>query len=236
MLGLLYKDLLLIRKNIVMGILSIAGGVLFAVIFILGMNIGNLQELKELPDVYNLFFKGTIFMICLSVGCVALTSATSIEQDNKAEWYKVLYASPITVWQEIFSRYILAFMVNTIMSAWAGVLLPFVYMVGNESFGYTEFKTILYCWIIGMLAILIRLPVDIVFSAKTSVVISCSAMGLLLIAFLFLMYCEEDLEKLIATVVSWLNWIYDNGFVVMLVVVVSSFTFSYFGKRNRRWA
>ena len=236
MLGLLYKDLLLVRKNIVMGVLSIAGGVLFAVIFILGMNIGNFQELKELPDVYNLFFKGTIFMVCLSGVCVALTSSTSIEQDNKAEWYKVLYASPINIWQEIFSRYILAFLVNTLMSAWAGVLLPFVYMAGNESFGYTEFKTIIYCWIIGMVVILIRLPIDIVFSAKTGVVISSSVMGLLLIAFLVWMFCEEDLENLIATVVRWLNWIYDNGLVVVFAVVVSSFAFSYLGKRNRRWA
>ena len=49
MLGLLYKDIILVRKNMIVGFLSIAGGVLLAIIFILGMNVGNFQELKELP-------------------------------------------------------------------------------------------------------------------------------------------------------------------------------------------
>lgn len=237
MLGLLYKDFLLVKNNIIVGFLSIAGAVLLAIIFILGMNIGNFHELKELPDVYNLFFKGTIFLLCLGGGSVALTSSSSIEQDHKAEWYKVLYSSPINVWQEIFSRYILAFLVNTIMCAWAGVLLPLVYMAGNEVFGFAEFKTVIYCWIIGILVILIRLPIDIVFSAKTSVVIACSLMGVFLIAFMFwVMNGEQDIENIFTTVIGWMNWIYDHGVMVVTTVVVASFAFSYFGKRNRRWA
>ncbi|MBQ4057619.1 MAG: ABC-2 transporter permease [Lachnospiraceae bacterium] len=236
MSGLLYKDFLLVRKNIVTGLFLIAGGVLFAIIFILGMNIGNFQEIKELPDVYNLFFKGTIFMVCIGGVCTALTSSSSIEQDYKAEWYRVLYSSPINIWQEIFSRYILAFLVNTIMCAWAGVLIPLVYMAGNENFGLAQMKTVIYCWLVGMLAILIRLPIDIVFSAKTSVVISCFLMGVCLIVFFIWLTCEQEVENIITSVIGWLNWIYDHGIVVVLGVVVTSFVFSYLGKRNRRWA
>ena len=236
MLGLLYKDFILIRKNIIVGLVSIADGVLVAIIFILGMNIGNFQELKELPDVYNLFFKGTIFMLCLGGISVALTSSSSIEQDHKAEWYKVLYSSPINIWQEIFSRYIMAFLVNTLMCTWAGVLLPFVYMVGNEKFGFVEFKTVIYCWIIGILVILIRLPIDIVFSAKMSVVISCSLMFAFLVAFMVWLTGVQDIEQMITTVIGWIDWVYNHAVVIVMTVVMASFAFSYFGKKNRRWA
>ncbi len=236
MSGLLYKDFLLVRKNIILGLLYIVGYVLFAIIFILGMNIGNLQEFKELPDVYNLSFKGSIFMVCMGGVAVALTSTSSIEQDHKAEWYKVLYASPINLWQEIFSRYILAFLVNTVMCVWAGVLLPLVHMAGNEVFGFAEFKTVIYCWLGGILVILVRLPIDIVFSAKTSVVISCSILGAFLVAFMFWLMGTQDVEQMFTTVIGWMNWIYDHGVMIVTTVVVTSFAFSYFGKRNRRWA
>lgn len=236
MLGLLYKDFILVRRNIIVGFVSIAGGVLLAIIFILGMNIGNLQELKELPDVYNLFFKGTIFSVCLAGISTALTSSSSIEQDHKAEWYKVLYSSPINIWQEIFSRYILAFLVNTLMCAWAGVLLPLVYMAGNESFGYGEFKLVLYGWLLGLIVILIRLPIDIVFSAKTSVIISCSLMLIFLVAVMYWLTCAQDMEKMIASIIGWVEWIYDHAAVIVVTVVMASFAFSYFGKKNRRWA
>ncbi len=236
MSGLLYKDVLLVRKNIILGLLSIAGGVLAAIIIILGMNIGNLQEYKEMPEVYNLLFKGTIFMVCFTGIGVALTSSSSIEQDHKAEWYKVLYSSPINIWQEIFSRYILAFLVNTIMCAWAGVLLPIVYMTGNQSFGFTEFKTVIYGWLVGILVILVRLPIDIVFSTKTSMIISCSLMCLFLFAFMVWLSGSQDVEQLIRTGINWIEWIYDHGVVIVVTVVVTSFAFSYFGKRNRRWA
>lgn len=236
MCGLLYKDFLLIRKNIIIGFLSIAGGMLVAIIFILGMNIGNFGELKELDEVYNLFFKGTIYSVCLAGVTVALSSSSSIEEDHKAEWYKVLYSSPINVWQEICSRYIVAFSVNTIMSIWAGCLLPMVYMAGNETFGFNEFKTVLYCWLIGILAILIRLPIDIIFSAKTSVVISGSILGILAIAITVWLILEENTEIIIETIAGWINWIYDHGIFVVIAVVVTSFFASYLGKRNRRWA
>ena len=236
MSGLLYKDLILVRKNIIMGLLMILGGVAFAIITILGMNIGNFQEIKELSDVYNLFFKLTIFWVCLGGVTVALTSFSSIEQDHKAEWYKVLYSSPINVWQEIFSRYILAFLVNTIMCAWAGILLPLVYMAGDASFGFAEFKAVVYCWLIGIFGILIRLPIDIIFSAKTSVAISCSLMGALLVVAMGWLMVEEDTEKIIRTVAGWMDWVYQHGVLMVIAVVVASFSVSYLGKRNRRWA
>ena len=236
MKGLLYKDFLLVRKNIILGFLTIASGALFAIIFILGMNIGNLQELKELDEIYNLFFKGTIYTLCLAGATVALSSSSSIEQDDKAEWYKVLYSSPITIWQEIFSRYIVAFLVNTIMCVWSGCLLPMVYMAGKERFGFAECKIILYCWLIGMILILIRLPLDIVFSAKNSAIISGSILTAFAIAMTGWLGVEEETEKIVSTLAGWIRWIYDHGIFVVIAVVGISFSVSYFGKRNRRWA
>lgn len=236
MLGLIYKDLVLVRKNIMMGFLVIAGVALFAIIFILGMNVGNFQEMKELGDIYNLFFKGCILYVCGAGITVSLSSSSAIEQDHKAEWYKVLYSSPINIWQEIFSRYIVAFLINTIMSIWSAMILPLVYMSGNESFGFKEFKTVIYCWLAGILIILIRLPIDIIFSAKTSVIICCSLSGAFLVAIMAWMTMEENIEVIFKIIKGWFDWIYDHGALVVIAVVVASFSASYFGKRNRRWA
>ncbi len=236
MLGLIYKDLILVRKNILMGFLTIAGMALFAIIFILGMNVGNFQEMKEMDDLYNLFFKGAILYVCGSGITVSLTSSSAIEQDHKAEWYKVLYASPINVWKEILSRYIVAFLINTIMNIWSAILLPMVYMSGNENFGFKEFKTVIYCWLAGILIILIRLPIDIIFSAKTSVIICCSLLGVFLVAIMAWLMMEENIEVIFKTVKDWFDWIYNHGALVVIAVVVASFSASYFCKRNRRWA
>ena len=236
MLGLIYKDLVLVRKNILMGFLTITGMALFAIIFILGMNIGNFQEMKELDLIYDLFFKGAIFYVCGSGITVSLTSASAIEQDHKAEWYKVLYSSPINVWQEIFSRYVVAFFVNTIMNIWSAILLPIVYMSGNESFGFKEFKMVIYCWLAGLLIILIRLPIDIIFSAKVSVVICCSLLGVFLVACMAWLMMEENIEVIFNTIKDWFDWIYNHGALVVIAVVIASFSASYFCKRNRRWA
>lgn len=236
MLGLIYKDLVLVRKNILMGFLTIAGMALFAIIFILGMNIGNFQDMKELDLIYDLFFKGAIFYVCGSGIIVSLTSSSAIDQDHKAEWYKVLYSSPMNVWQEIFSRYVVAFLVNTIMNIWSAILLPIVYMSGNESFGFKEFKTVIYCWLAGLLIILIRLPIDIIFSAKTSVVICCSLSFVFLVAVMVWLMMEENIEVIFNTIKDWFDWIYNHGAFVVITVVVASFSASYFGKRNRRWA
>ena len=236
MLGLIYKDLVLVRKNVIMGFLTIAGVALFALIFILGMNIGNFQELKEEEFIYNLFYKGCILYVCGAGITVSLTSSSAIDQDHKAEWYKVLYSSPINIWKEIFSRYIVAFLVNTIMTIWSAIILPTIYLAGNEPYGFKEFKVVIYCWLAGLLIILIRLPIDIIFPAKVSVVICCMSLGVFLIAFMFWMANEENIEVIFRTVKNCFDWIYNHGVLVVIAVVVASFSASYFGKRNRRWA
>ncbi len=236
MLGLIYKDLILVRKNILMGFLTIVGVALFALIVILGMNIGNFQELKEEELIYNLFYKGCILYVCGAGITVSLTSASAIDQDHKAEWYKVLYSSPINIWKEIFSRYIVAFLVNTIMTIWSAIILPTIYLAGNEPYGFKEFKTLVYCWLAGILVILIRLPIDIIFPAKVSIVICCSLLGAFLVACMAWLMMEENIEVIFETIRGWFDWIYNHGVLVVMTVVVASFSASYFCKRNRRWA
>ncbi|MBE5944261.1 MAG: hypothetical protein E7258_05015 [Lachnospiraceae bacterium] len=236
MLGLIYKDLILVRKNVLMGFLTIVGVALFALIMILGMNVGNFQELKEEELIYNLFYKGCILYVCGSGITVSLTSASAIDKDHKAEWYKVLYSSPVNVWKEIFSRYMVAFLVNTIMSIFSSIILPIIYMAGNEPYGFKEFKTVIYCWLAGLLIILIRLPIDIIFPAKISIVICCSLLGVFLVACMVWLMHEENIEVIFKTIKGWFDWIYNHGVLVVIAVVVASFSASYFCKRNRRWA
>lgn len=236
MLGLIYKDLFLVKKNLLLGFMTIAGMALFAIIMILGMNIGNFQELKEEELVYNLFYKGCILYVCSAGITVSLTSASAIDQDHKAEWYKVLYSSPVNIWQEIFSRYLVAFLINTVMSIWSAIILPLVYMSGNEAFDFKEFKVVIYGWLVGILIILIRLPIDIIFSTKVSVIICCSLLGVFLVAIMAWIMTEKDIEVIFETAKGWFDWIYTHGALVVIAVVVASFSASYFCKRNRRWA
>jgi hypothetical protein len=47
---------------------------------------------------------------------------------------------------------------------------------------------------------------------------------------------EENIEVIFRTVKNCFDWIYNHGVLVVIAVVVASFSSSYFGKRNRRWA
>jgi hypothetical protein len=47
---------------------------------------------------------------------------------------------------------------------------------------------------------------------------------------------EENIEVIFNTIKGWFDWIYNHGALVVIAVVVASFSASYFGKRNRRWA
>ncbi|MBE5965134.1 MAG: hypothetical protein E7252_09510 [Lachnospira sp.] len=235
MLGLLYKDFLLIRKNVLLGIFLIAAAEAFAIIFILGMNVGNFQAIKELSDIYDMFFKGSIYSFCIAGVSVAMTSFSSIEKDEKAEWYKVLYASPVNAFKEVASRYIVAFVINTIMSVWIAILLPLVYKAGEVSCGFAQLKVVAYCWIIGMCAIMIRLPIDIIFSAKMSVLISCSTMFVIMVALMAWIF-KEEADVVFAKLAEWMDKVYDYRVLVVALIAIISFSVSYFVKKNRRWA
>ncbi len=235
MLGLLYKDFLLVRKNILFGILSIVAAEAFAIIFILGMNVGNFQSIKELSDIYDMFFKGSIYSFCIGSVSVAMTSFSSIEKDEKAEWYKVLYASPVNAFKEVASRYVIAFVINTIMCIWVAILLPLVYKAGDVNCGWEELKIVAYCWIIGMCVIMIRLPIDIIFSAKISVLISCSTMFVIMVALMAWIF-KEEVDVVFAKMAEWMDKVYDYRVLVVALIAIISFSVSYFVKKNRRWA
>lgn len=235
MLGLLYKDFCLIKKNILIGMLIILASVAFAVIFVLGMRIGNFKSIRELSDIYELFFKGCIYVFCLTGITVALTSFTIIEKDEKAEWYKVLYSSPVNVLKEVLSRYIIAFLINTIMCLFAGIMLPVIYAAGARSVGTGELKIIGICWVLGMCTILIRLPIDIIFSARKSAVISTSILCLGMIV-LMIWLLKVEAEVIFSKLSKVIDVVYDYKVAVIILLAMASFSISYFVKKNRRWA
>ena len=236
MKGLLYKDLYLIRKNIIGGMGFLLATFVWNIIIVLGMTRGNLQAMKEESDIFELFFKGFIFLMIFTGVYVSLTSASAIDMDEKSEWFKVLYASPVTIWQEIMSRYLLAFIVNTLMTIWSACLLPFLYFAGEKSFGASEMKNIAYCWIFGMIAILLRLPLDIIFPAKVSMGIMIGFIAVVMTGFMVWLFDVEEVEIIFGTIAGWVDFIYKNRLIVMLCIIVISFVASYIGKKNRRWA
>jgi len=45
-----------------------------------------------------------------------------------------------------------------------------------------------------------------------------------------------DIEEVVITVKGWLDFILDHGVILMILLTLASFAFSYFGKKSRRWA
>ncbi len=235
MLGLLYKDFLLVRKNLALGFLEIIGMAVAAIIVIGGMNYGNFRELAELGNLYNILYNAVV--ICLYIGGIAtaLVTASAIDQDYKAEWYKVLYASPVNPWTEICSRYIMGFAVNTMACIVISAILPILYLAGNVPLEFSNYKAVLCCWLVGMILILLRLPLDIVFTAQVSTAIAMSVLCVVMLGASFWI-ATRDIEVVIITAKGWLDFIVDHGVILMISLTLASFAFSYFGKRKRRWA
>lgn len=235
MKGLLYKDLYLIRNNILIGMGIILGVSAFSIIAVLGMTRGNFKSISEETNIFNLFFKGAIIVVAGTGIYTALSSASAIDMDDKSEWFKVLYASPVTVLQEIASRYLLAFIVNTLMTAWAAVIIPFIYLAGSRTYGMQEIKLIACCWLLGMLSIFIRLPIDIVFPAKVSTAISVGIIFAVLLGLLVWIAVAGD-TVVIDCIMRGIRFVYKYGIGFTAGTVMLSFATSYLGKKNRRWA
>ncbi len=236
MKGLLYKDLLLVRRIIISGLSGILTACTFVIILMLGIEYGNLQEIKELEGLYDIFFKGFVFIVIATGVCFGPFAASAITEDRRSEWFKVLYSSPVSLWQEIMSRYLVAFIINTFMSLWVGILVPVIYGAAGKHFGFSDFKLVIYGWLIGMLFVLLRLPIDIIFTEKTSMIIMTSISFTVLTGFIVWLSRVEYLEIIIAKLAKVIELLYDNAIIVVTLVVIGSFSVSYFGKKNRRWA
>ncbi len=236
MKGLLYKDLFLVRKVIISGLGGILTAGTFIFILILGIEHGNLQEIKELEGLYDLFFKGFVFILIGTGVCFGPFAASAITEDRRSEWFKVLYSSPITLGKEIVSRYLVAFIINTFMSLWVGILLPIIYGAGGKNFGFDDFKQIIYGWLVGMLVVLVRLPIDIIFDEKKSVIIMTGITFAILTGFMIWLSQVEYLDIIIGELAKVIEFIYHNAVIVVTLVITGSFAISYFGKKNRRWA
>ncbi len=233
--GLLYKDFYLIRNNILIGMGIILGVSLFAVILVLGMTKGNFKSISEDTNIFNMFFKGAILIVAGTGIYTALSSASAIDSDDKSGWFRVLYSSPVTALQEVVSRYLLALIVNTLMTAWAAIIIPFIYFAGNKGYGMEEVKLIVCCWLFGILMIFIRLPIDIVFPAKVSTAISVGIISAILFGLMVWITVAGD-TKVFDCILRGVRFVYKYGVAFVAGTVMISFTSSYLGKKNRRWA
>ena len=235
MYGIIYKHLCLAGKHIIIGMLIILAFTIFAVIFLLGMRFGNFQDLQNLGNLYPLFLQGCIACTGMIAVYTALNASSVIVLDEKAKWYQVLYASPVTVWQEIMSRYILVFLIHTLLCVWTGLLLPFLALAGDQTLGHSTIKALIVIWMSGILLIMLRLPFDILLPSRISNVIVITFTFALLISFITWMAYVADMERIVASVQDGFQSIYDNRFAIIPGIVCMSFAISYYGKKNRRW-
>ncbi len=234
MKGLLYKDIYLIKGKILAGIVVVFAVSMLGVIMILGMTKGNFQSFAEEADVFRLFMQLFVVLIIGTGVYTALNSASVIDMDEQSEWFKILYASPVSVRVEIASRYVLAFLVNIIMTLWAMCMICLIYAAAGKGYGADEFKLTGYCFVFGICLILIRLPIDIIFPAKVSTAISVGIMMTLICALIIWMAIAGN-ASVFDSLVKAMKLVKKYAVPIIAFVGAASILVSYYGKKNRRW-
>lgn len=233
--GLFYKDLYLIKGKILTGMAIILAVSMIGVILILGMTKGNFRSLEEEADIFHLFVQGSAVLVVGTGIYTALNSASAIEMDEKSEWFKVLYSSPVPAHMEIASRYVLAFFVNTIMILWAALMMFAIYAAGGRSYGAEELKVTGYCFLLGICMIMLRLPIDILFPAKMSSAISVGIIMTVICALIIWMAVAGN-SAVIDSLTHAMKLVKKYAGLLMAAICAVSVSVSYFGKKNRRWA
>lgn len=233
MRALLYKDLCLSRKKFMFGIFAeclVAG---FAAIALLGFTVGNFKAADLSDEMIAALSKiCVVFLGGVGIFC-SLNLTTVIDDDGECGWNKYQCAMPISVYTEVLSRYLLLIFGNTIMALCTAALAPLIFWSANGRFQISSFKLVVYIWLVGLFLALFRLPVEILFSAKTSTIIwACVYLGLGILFIISLMFIE--LEDIFEGVVKIAPFFYKNCLVWFLVLGILSFGIAVLGKRKHR--
>lgn len=233
MKGLLYKDLHLAGKTLFTGTLIVIVASLFAVIFTLGLTVGNFRsdddKLKEM------FIKGFTLLIA-GLG-ITLTHMCSnvMAMDEQSGWYKVLDASPVPAWKEILSRYILLIIVNTFFTLLNAIIHPVIFISGKCGYGREQIVMLAYIWLTGFVLICLSLPSEIVFPYKLAAAIRITVLFIIMLGLMIWLSSVEYLDVIIAEIGAFIKLMYRFRALLIPGLGIFSYMTVYLCRRKCGW-
>lgn len=235
MKGLIYKELILGKKNFI-ALLAVAIGVVSLGILVgLGTRFGNLKDfaVEDKARFFNIFVYATYSLVLAFV----VEIFVCIERDKASGWREIEYTMPISAKERVGSWYLIC----AIMLA--GCLLLGVTNVGVIAlvFGQAITGSILknmVCILLGVMVVpLVGIPIYQRFTAKSVerfwnvvVTVGILALGIVMMIILIKSKDEEAVNAVLDNIVEKVGDFF-NGFcylspVIMPLLMVGSFTLS----------
>lgn len=234
MKGLLYKDLHLVKKTVLTGIIFIVVASLFVEIITLGFTVGNFK-LDDENEIKNTIIRSFVLLVA---GCGignTLMCSNVMAMDEMSGWYRVFDSSPVPAWKEILSRYILMIILNTLFTAMFGIIQPIILISGECGYGMEQIKLTAYMWLAGFILICLMLPIEILFPAKRATAIRITLNILILAGLIVWLSIVEYLDIIIAAIADFMKLMYRFRFVLIPALGVFSYMVVYLCRRMCGW-
>ena len=237
MKGLLIKDFLLMKKQLLYMLFSLFMMYGLLILVILSIYYGNFKTVLNVfsMDSMLLFMSG--FMGIFS-GFIISSFTITFEEDTIADFFKVSCMIPVDSRGRILAKYILFASYTGIHLLMHLIMLPVLYAVAGLSFNKLAFFTILTLMSIGILLLLIELPLLYRLGKRGGQIIIMG--GILLLFPLFFWFKNNVLESTLplSTVADTLfHGITIAGACFPLIVIIGFPLSGYFSWRimeNRR--
>lgn len=234
MKALIYRDWCMLKKSIFYGILCMLVACCIGIITMLGITKGNFR-IDDEPQLTQMIVNIVwVIMAMLSI-LLTLFCCNIKDMDDKSGWYRVLYSSPIALWKELASRYVMLIISNTFFTVLYAVMQLIIMLSGGFTYGIEEMKTVAYVWLIGFILICLRLPTDILLSSKESTAVSVVFSTFLIIVFMILMMASDSDMEFYSKVADWLKFLHQHCVIIVIGLGAVSYTATYLCKRNHRW-
>lgn len=192
MKGLLLKDLLLMKKQILCMLLGILLMYSLGILVVLSIYYGNFRTVLNdfSMDTLLLFMSG--FMGILS-GFLTSSFTLTFEEDRIADFFKVSCMVPVDNKGRILAKYILYASYIGIHLLTHSIMLPVLYAVAKRPLNSLAFFIILAVMSVSMVFLLIELPLIYRLGKRGTQIISAG--GILLLCLLALWFLNHVLES-----------------------------------------
>lgn len=235
MKGLLYKDFNIYKRSFVISIIIMTIFSAFGIVLLLGMTKGNFR-FDFVTDSFINSTTGFIFSCLAFIAIFCELNAFGIMgMDERADWYRYLYSTPIDAITEVSSRYIFIFTITSVMTVFIAILQPIIYTFGKITYDTGSLKTILYIFVFSLILHSIRLPIEIIFNSKTSNIINMMIYFVLLIASMIFLTIAEELNVAIKLISDFISKIKHLLPFILIIFIILSYLISCFFKKRKRY-
>lgn len=219
MKALLYKDFYLERQQLYRGILLQVFFAVVGVIVLRGITVGNFNSIEYMSP---MLLKYWIIQIGGTGIACALGMTKVFEYDDKSEWSKLQYALPIPTFTVVVSKYLLLILGHTCMNIITWISSPLLIWAAGGNFSVADVKTCITIWVFGLVLILLLLPFDILFPAKTAAMVRMSLSFGMVLILIFLLVIGIEMDEIIRVLVKDFRLLYSYAPICILVLTVAS--------------